>query len=83
MTKHLIEQYWSNDPNERQTFDEIYNKLSNCQQNSNSENISEENYLLDDMNQLSDYINEIANEPNPFENILVKKILFLNKKINY
>ena len=80
--KNLIEQCWSNDPNVRPTFDEIYYKLSNCKNSDNDERISEENYLLDNINmdQFNDYIEKIANEPNPFENILVKKNEILEEK---
>ena len=73
--QNLIEQCWSNNPDERPTFNEIYKKLSNNNQNSNDEKVSEDNYLLDDIDidQFNDYIEEIAKESSPFEEILIKK----------
>lgn len=73
--QELIQQCWSDDPDERPTFKEIFQKLSN-------QIDSDENYLLDnvDMKKFNIYIHEITNNFDPVEN-LVKEIDSYEKEI--
>ena len=57
--KHLIEQCWSENPNDRPSFDEIYNKLANLDEEDDDNKL---NYLLDDVdiNDFNVYIEDIT-----------------------
>ena len=59
--RELIEQCWANDPNDRPTFEEIYNKLS---QDIKSPTTEISQYLLDniDKDQILLYINKIEKD---------------------
>ena len=76
--KKLIEKCWSDDLNERPTFDEIYNKLTNSYKDFSDEKViiddDDNNYFLDDVdvNEVLEYINLINNYSNPNENLLVE-----------
>ena len=61
--RELIEKCWDDDPNERPSFKEIFEKLSN---------IESDDFLLDDVdvNEVQIYLEDINNKYDPVENLL-------------
>lgn len=84
--KQLIEQCWAKDPNQRPTFEEIFNKLGfnrdiNAKFDLFKETTDADDYYLNevDTEELLSYIDEI-NESDAFSNDLSKKVI---QKIQY